>query len=486
MRFRSSTALVIGTLLVLQAGCAPERPTPPNVLLITVDDMGWDSVGAYGSSLKDVTPNIDRFASEGTLFEHAHVNIAICQPSRAVLMTGLYPHRNGAMGFEPIRSEVPTLFERMKAGGYRIGIMSKLKHTAPSRSRAWDVIVSTEQLNGGRDPEAYHRYARSFFADAKAQSRPFLLVANVDDPHFPFAGSPAEAKFAQQRRFGMTGLPPMADRTYAPEDIPVPGFLPDLPEVRETLAAYYTSVRRADESVGAVLRALDEEGLRESTLVVVLSDNGMPFPFAKTNVYQSSTRTPWIVRWPGVVAASSRDSKHVVSGVDLTPTVLEAAGMGAFAEADGRSLMPLLRGEDRAGHDHVHTFMHETITQRRYPMRAVVGRRFGYVYNAWSNGRTRFQNRAGTTRAMQAMREAARSDPALAARLELLDHRVPEELYDYAADPAALTNRVDEPDAQERVSELRSLLHAEMKAKGDPLLQRFEARLREHPIVASQ
>jgi N-sulfoglucosamine sulfohydrolase len=458
----------------------------PNVLLITVDDLGSESVGAYGSKVPDVTPHIDRLAREGALFEHAHVNIAICQPSRAVLMTGLYPHRNGAMGFEPIRADVPTLFERMKEGGYHIGIMSKLDHTAASRSEAWDAIVRTEDLNGGRDAAAYHRHALSFFEQAHATGKPFLLVANVDDPHLPFAGTEFEALAVKRRMFGLVRAPPQSSRVYGPEEIAVPGFLPDLPAVRQDLAAYYASVHRADESVGAILRALDEAGLRESTLVVLLSDNGMPFPFAKTNVYQSSTRTPWIVRWPGVVEAGRRDTTHVVSAVDFAPTVLEAAGQRPFERVDGRSFLPLLRGEEQSGRDHAFTFMHVTKDLRRFPMRAVVGRRFGYIYNAWSDGASTFRNRTGGMATMLAMREAAQTDSALAARLAFLDHRTPEELYDYAADPAALWNLVDEPEARETLSRLRGQLQAEMEAKRDPILERFEARLREAPSEASE
>jgi N-sulfoglucosamine sulfohydrolase len=483
---RALWALALIAGLVGGGPACARAAAPPNVLFITVDDMGWDSIGVYGSPVPDVTPHIDRLASQGLRFEHAHVNIAICQPSRAVFMTGLYPHRSGATGFGSIRAGTPTLFERLSAAGYGVGIMSKVDHTTPSRRAAWDFVVTVKMLNGGRDPALYYQHARAFFAESKRSGKPFFLVVNIDDPHFPFAGTAAEQSFVRHRLRGFTGAPPPPDRHYAPGEVAVPGFLPDLPPVRASLGSYFDSVHRADESVGRILQALDDESLADSTLVVFVSDNGMHFPFAKTNVYPSSTRTPWIVRWPGTVAAGAYDRRHVISAVDFAPTILEAAGLPALEDTDGRSLLPLLRGEAQEGREYAFTFLHETIDERRYPMRAVQRKRFIYIYNAWSDGRTRFRNRTEGGQAMRAMRKAAKTDSAIAARLQFLDLRTPEELYDHASDSSALHNLIDAPSERDRIARMRELLRASMEASGDPLLERFEEQIRKRPIVGDQ
>ena len=169
--------------------CTADAAERPSVLLITVDDMNWDSVGVYGCPIRNITPNIDRLAAEGLRFEHAHVTIAICQPTRAVWMTGRYPHNSGALGFNPIRPNVPTLVERLKTAGYRTGLMAKHGHVVPTRKAAWHEIVPAKELKNGRSPEHYYRRARAFLQSAREARKPFFLMANAQDPHRPFAGS---------------------------------------------------------------------------------------------------------------------------------------------------------------------------------------------------------------------------------------------------------------------------------------------------------
>ena len=250
----------------------------------------------------------------------------------------------------------------------------------------------------------------------------------------------------------------------------------DLPEVRQEIAEYMSSARRCDDTVGALLDVLWESGAQERTLVIFLSDNGMAFPFAKANCYLHSTRTPWIVRWPGVVRAGAVDAEHLISGIDLLPTVLEAASIEAPAGLDGVTLMPLLRGEKQSFREHVFTQFHQTAGRRNYPMRCVQSRRFGYIFNAWSNGLREFRNEAQAGRTMAALRRSSEDDPAVAARVELFLHRVPEELYDFNNDPGALHNLVDDPACVTELARLRGLLCDWMQRTGDPMLATFERR----------
>lgn len=468
-------ALVANATVRAESKAAASRP---NVLFISVDDMNWDSLGCTGCKVPNISPNIDRLASQGLRFEHAHVTIAVCQPTRSVWFTGRYPHRNGALGFQPINVKVPTLTEQTKKAGYLNGIMAKVAHLAPQRKFAWDVVVNPNQLRVGRDPELYYKHAKAFFERAKKDGKPFFLMANSQDPHRPFAGSSQEAarKKPRKRKRKRRRRPanfPGASRTIEPKEVEIPPFLPDVPLVRKEIAEYYTSVHRADEIVGAVLKALKEAGLEENTLVVFLSDHGMPLPFAKTNCYLNSTRTPLIVRWPGTVKAGAVDKAHMISGIDLMPTILDALKLPRVKGMDGRSFLPVLRGEKQDGREELYTVFHRTAGRRDYPMRSVITRKYGYIYNGWSDGKTVFRNESQSGRTFRAMVAAGRKNPKIAARVKLFQYRVKEEFFDYEQDPHALKNLVDDPKYAKQVSDYRQRMRRRMVALKDPLLKQF-------------
>ena len=273
-----------GAALTTSAGFtnAPGSDSRPNILLITADDLNWSTVGAFGGKVSGITPNIDRLAAEGLRFEHAHVTAAVCQPSRSTLMTGRYPHRHGAEGFQPINDSTPTLQEQLHRAGYHQGILSKTHHLVPHERFHWDYRVDQQDLGWGRVPPMYGEHARTFMKQASEAGKPFFLMANSDDPHRPYAGGDDEFKKWKKH------MP--VSRTITAAEAELPGCLPDLPDVLTELGQYYTSAHRCDETVGEVLRALDDSGMADSTLVMFLSDNGMALPFAKTNCYLNSTR----------------------------------------------------------------------------------------------------------------------------------------------------------------------------------------------------
>lgn len=439
-----------------------------NILLILADDLNYNSVGCFGCPVDDITPNIDRLAQEGIRFYNAHVNIAVCQPSRQSMLTGLYPHRNGALGFEPIREDVTTLPEVLRQNGYYNGIIGKTRHCAPEHKFAWDFFRDTFNAQNcfGRSPYIYGREAAEFFKNAKEAGKPFFLMANSHDPHRPFAGSKDELT----RFFGFNTY---ASRYYKPEEAWIPGFLPDLPDVRKELAQYYSSVHRFDETVGEVLRALDESGMAEDTLVILMSDNGMAFPFAKANCYLNSTKTPFIARWPGRIKAGAHNHDDFISGVDFTPTVLDALGLQDTLKTDGRSYLPLLLGEKQDQRETVYTQFNTTAMKGEYPMRCIQSRQFGYIFNSWADGETFYRNESMTGLTYNAMKEAATDNEEIAKRVRFFNYRCHEEFYDFSKDPDALNNLIDDPEYQHLIQEYRERLYAFMEETEDPVLSAY-------------
>jgi len=451
-------------LIPVSAAAQSRTNQPLNILLLTADDLHCESVGSFGGKIADLTPNLDRLASEGMRFFRAHVNVAICQPSRGVLGTGRYGHNSGIMGFMHTDRDIPTIMETLREAGYLTGVLGKVGHSTPKADYQWDFVHDQKELGAGRDPELYYQYCREFLERCRRQKKPFYFMVNSHDPHRPFhvPGKPIAGAVEPSR-------------TYGPEDVPVPGFVPDLPGVREELSYYLNSVRRCDDTFGKVLLALRESGFEDRTLVMFLSDNGIAIPFAKCNAYLASTRTPWIVRWPGVVKPGSVDREHFISGVDFFATVLEALELPAPEGLDGFSFLPLLRGQPQPGRNMVFTQIDKKAGGAAVPMRCVQDSHFGYIFNAWSDGQYWYRNNnEGMT--MRAMNEAAETDPFIAQRVHMFRYRVPEELYDLEKDPDCLENLVEQPEYREEADRMRKALSQWMKRTQDPLLPAFEHR----------
>ncbi len=435
-----------------------------NILLFTADDLHCESVGCFGGRVPGLTPNLDRFASQGMRFERAHINVAICQPSRGVLATGRYGHNSGIMGFMHTRRDIPTVMQTLKDAGYITGILGKVNHSTPRADYKWDFVHDQKELGNGRDPDLYYAYCVEFLRRCRREGKPFYFMVNSHDPHRPFhvAGRPIPG--AKE-----------PSKTYTPQDVPVPGFVPDLPGVREELSHYLNSACRLDDTFGRTMQALQESGLDGSTLAMFLSDNGIAIPFAKCNVYLASTRTPWIVRWPGVVREGTVDREHFISGIDFFPTVLEAVGLNIPKGLDGFSFLPLLKGQKQSGRKRVFTQIDMKAGGDAVPMRCVQDEHFGYIFSPWSDGRFYYRNNnEGLT--MKAMVDAAETDPDMAHRVRMFRYRAVEEFYDLRNDPDCLNNLVGKPDYENDYERMQSALHDWMRQTHDPLLPAFENR----------
>jgi N-sulfoglucosamine sulfohydrolase len=464
--------LLLAILLLPLVGVTAQAAAPaqrPNVLFITMDDMSCDSVGVYGCKLPGTTPNMDKLATQCVRFTYAHSQVGNCMPTRNVIASGRYPHNNHVEGFYEVKNPgYVTYSDLMKAAGYFTGIRGKVSHSTPyTPYPGWDVIL--DQLPDGttahpKNVASYYASAKHGMALAKQAGKPFCLNINISDPHKPFWNEDGRPEVNKP------------SRVFTASEVPVPGFLPDDPGVREELALYYSSVRRGDDCLGEVLRALRESGEDERTVIIFLSDHGMPLPFAKTQLYFHSTRTPWMFRWPGVTKPGTVDDRHLVSFVDLLPTLMDIVALPKPAGIDGRSFAPLLRGEEQEGRDYVVTEYNENSGGHRDPMRSIITRDFAYIFNPWSNGERMMQTATKGTITYRRMQALAKTDPKAAERLKFFDRRVPEELYNYSTDADALENLVNNPAFRAERDRLTKLLDDWMVRTNDPMLEVFRGR----------
>lgn len=470
--FHSSIRLM-ALLLVLVTPTLQAAEGPLNVLLFTADDLNQDSLGCYGSKVPDITPHLDRFASQSMRFTRGHVTVAICQPCRGTLATGMYPHHSTVMGFMKTSKNVTTVMEAFGQGGYMTGILGKVSHSTPEAGYTWDYQADQPQLGAGRSPTKYYEHSTAFFAQAKATGQPFYFMVNSHDPHRPYhipGSSSKKLKGAEE-----------PSRLYSPDEIVVPGFLPDLPNVRLELSYYFNSVKRMDDTFGRVMEALEESGQADNTLVLFITDNGIAMPFGKCNAYLAASRSPWIVRWPGVVKGGSVNETDFVSSIDFMPTALEAAGLAAVEAVDGRSFVPILKGAKQAGRDRVFTQVDCKAGGDAVPIRAIQNNRFAYIFNSWADGEHRYRNNneGMVMKAMEAAAEAG--DAAIAERVRVFRWRDVEEFYDLENDPDCLVNLAGNANYQKQLESMRYDLYTHMKEGADPLLRAFE--MRENPTA---
>ena len=267
--------VIVITLILAFSACsslAADAARPLNLLVITADDMNADSGGWNGNTL-GATPNLDAFAKTAHRFVNSHVTVPICQPGRSALMTGRVPHRNGALGFNPIRRDVPTLVEVLRDNGYYTAAIAKAVQMAPAEKFPWHAIG--EQALG-KNPTKFAEKFREMLAGAAEEQKPFFINANICDPHRPFIDGTGKKARADEPLDGAN--------VFKPSEVTVPAFLDDIPRVREEVAQYYSSVSRFDVAFGLVMQELIAAGRDADTVVVFMSDHGMSFPFSKATV----------------------------------------------------------------------------------------------------------------------------------------------------------------------------------------------------------
>lgn len=458
-------------LLLLAFGSSVFASPKPNLLVITVDDMSCDSVGVFGCKLSDITPNIDRLAAQSLRFNYAHTVVGNCMPSRNVMWSGKYPHNNRIEGFHSISKEekdYPVLGDLVKAAGWFTGIRHKVSHSTPYAPFPWDIVLGEERRDDVKNAASWGDSARRGFEAAKSAGKPFCLMLNIADPHKPF--------YAEGKRGATVPDKKVPTRVFTPEEVPVPGFLPDDPVIRKELSQYYSTVRRADDAVGSVLEALKSSGQADKTIIVFLSDHGMPLPFAKTQLYHHSTRTPLMISWPGVTKPGAIDEAHMVSTVDLLPTLLDMLGIEKPGGFDGSSFVQVLKGEPEPERLMVFKEHNENAGGQNTPMRAVQTKDWLYVFSPWSNGKRVMGGATAGTLTCRQMRVLAKTDAKVAERIDLFDHRKPEEAYEVRYDPDALSNLIDSPAHQSQVAMLEKAMEDWMVRTHDPLLEVFRRR----------
>ncbi len=454
---------IAGMAPLARAGDSPAK----NVVLYVVDDLGFQ-LGCYGDPVVK-SPHLDRLAAEGTRFTRAFCTTASCSASRSVILSGRQNHANGQYGhahgynhfssFDSIQS-LPVV---LTGGGYRTCSIGKY-HVAPEEVYHFERYAN-EGIGGARNSVRMADNARQYIEEK--DDRPFFLYICTSDPHR--GGGPGE--FGNPK--GSKSYPGVTPVEYRPERVPVPEWLPDIPETRQELAEYYQAVSRIDQGIGRLVEVLKETGHWDDTLILFLSDNGPPFAGAKTTLYEPGMHLPLIVRHPRQKQRGIT-TDAMVTWADLMPTILDYAGVAPPKgdRLDGRSFLAVLEQESPDGWDEVyasHTFHEITMY---YPMRVIRTDRYKYILNLAHPLPYPFASDLHASLTWQGLLK--RGIPRYGKRtVDAYLHRPRHELYDLRDDPHEIRNLAESPDHADVLSDLQAKLKAWQERTKDPWVVKY-------------
>ena len=448
-------------LLLALAGSIHAEDARPNILFCIADDASYAHFGANGDPIVK-TPNFDRVAREGVRFTHSFCSSPSCTPSRSAVLTGrpFFQLEESGNLWSTLRKEKFAVYpDLLEQAGYAIGLTRKGWGPGDFKPGGFSRNPAGPQFKGFGE-----------FRKTVRDGQPWCFWFGSVDPHRPYeAGSGASSGKDLAK-------------------IRVPAFLPDEEVVRSDIADYLTEIERFDREIGEIIAQLEAAGELDRTLIVITSDNGMPFPRSKANLYDSGTRMPLAIRWPSRVPGG-RTVEDFVSHRDFAPTFLEAAGLPVPAEMRGRSLLPLLTSgkSGRVDSERERVFFgrerHANVRAGAlgYPSRAIRTREWLYIRNfepdRWPAGdpespaeseieRTFGDIDAGPTKAFM-MENRASAKVAAAWRLAT-EKRLAEELYDLTNDPDQLFNVASRADLRNTRDGLRGELNDWLARMGDP------------------
>jgi N-sulfoglucosamine sulfohydrolase len=458
--------------------------SPPNILLAISDDQSYPHAGAYGFRGIN-TPGFDRIAEEGILFHNAFSSAPGCSPSRASLLTGRYIWELEDAGSHASKFPVKfiTYTDLLAGAGYHVGYTGK--GWGPGN---WNLSgrmqnPAGKNYSGIRDttvPEHISEvdYAANFesFLKKRKRKQPFCFWYGATEPHRRYSKGIGKKEGIRS------------------EDLTIPPFLPDDEEVREDMADYLYEIQHFDRHLVRMIETLERLGELDNTVIIVTSDNGMPFPRAKANLYEYGFHMPLAIRW-GCRINPGRVVDDLVSFADVAPTLLEIAGIGHPAEPEsgltmsGKSFYKILLSSgsgllepDRkyiyAGRERHSCSRWNNLS---YPIRALRSHDYLYIKNfkpeRWPAGApVRYDEKNNLVAGFHDIDDFTedfvfvhRNDSLVKRYFDLAVSKRPlEEFFDIRNDPGCLNNLADLPEIQEILETMRNDLHNRLIETGDP------------------
>jgi len=413
----------------------------PNFVIFIADDISWDDFGCYGNN-QVKTPVIDGLADDGIRFTNVYLTASSCSPSRNSIMTGRYPHNTGA---EELHTEPPldmfSIPEVLKSKGYFTAHSGKW-HMGKYAERGFDVMSRDYEEIGDSGSDSWVKVLQE-----KPKEKPFFLwLASLD----------AHRDWGENQYSG----------THNPDSLIPPFYLHNGPETRKDLAQYYDEVHRFDVRIGEVIEELERQKALDNTMIIVMSDNGRPFPHSKTRVNDRGMKTPFIVYWPGKISPTPRISKSLVSVIDIAPTLIELGGGEIPASFQGKSFLPVIKEPAKQFRNFV--FAEHNWHDYEAHERMVRDKDFMYILNSRPNKPQVGPADAVSSPSFLELKQLWAKGELSAAQADVFAVPRPnEELFDCKNDSLQLLNLASVPEYEEKLNELRAVLQKWMDETGD-------------------
>ncbi|MCM8529999.1 MAG: sulfatase [Lentisphaeraceae bacterium] len=437
--------------------CFANDSKKPNIVFLLADDMNKDHWGIFGS-VDSKTPSIDEVGKNGVIFTNAFCSVAMCAPFRQELYSGRSPWRTGTLAnhskSKPITKSLPHY---LKPLGYNVALIGK-SHVGPNKAYPFDFFSGKDKKKDKND--FYIKTTKEYIQKSLKNDKPFCVFIASNDSHAPFT----------------TG-----DKSkFKADELTIPPYWIDTPELRETLVSYYAEVNNFDSLIGRMKNELQKMKLWENTIFIVCSEQGSQLPFSKWTCYKTGLNTGIVAHWP---KATVSKVNQLLMTRDIAPTLVEAAGYKIKEnDFDGKSFLEALKGDTKEINDYAYgAFTNVNILdnkKRVYPIRTIRNKEYTLIYNPNSSEVTsnltlsqalkmKEDSTAQKSDIASSWVELARKNKKYESRVNQLNKRSEYEFYLLEKDPHELSNQINNPEYKNIIDKLKKQLHQTLNELND-------------------
>ena len=429
---------LISLIVILLFRICAYAQQKPNMVFYIADDAGYLDNSVFGKG-EVKTPTMEALANEGIRFNNAFVASPACAPSRAALLTGLMPARNGAeVNHSYPAKNIKVLTQLLQANGYEVIAFGKIAHDKMNTTAGFD-FYSEERTNLAKNVQNYFK--------THEVKKPVCLLVGDRRPHVPWTKI----------------------LTYDPEKVSIPPYFIDTKETRIEIARYYTDVTGMDAEMGEILKIAKRQ-FKDNFIFTFSSDHGAQLPFAKWNLYDLGIRTPLLITWKGHIKPGTQNNA-MVSWIDIFPTLLDITGTKLPQHLDGKPFTKALLGKTTKFRNKIYTTHSGDGNKNVYPIRSVRDSRYHYILNLHPDylhtNHSDLLKKDGAGSYWTSWYNLAQKNSGALSVVTKYHIRPAQELFDLVNDPLEQHNLASDPKYKSVVARMDKDLRNWMKSQGD-------------------